>query len=133
MNARYVLSLIVISLGLSSCLFDSGSDDIVGEYKTTWIDLPETRNINKGEQVVPEYVSEICHNSRFIIAKQHPIKYETRVIVNTDTVNYYIIEISDNSFQDKPVYGPLDKNKFDSLRRKLKISHIRFDMHYPVD
>jgi hypothetical protein len=48
-----------------------------------------------------------------------------------DTTNYYIIEITSNTFQDKPVYGPLDKRSFDSLRRKLNIGDIQFDMLYP--
>ena len=119
------------SLFLSSCLFDSDSDKIIGDYETVWIDIPQTRSINKGEQIVPAYVSEIGHNSNFIIAKQQPIKQGNIVTVHTDTTNYYIITVSNNSFQDKPVYGPLNKNSFDSLRQELKIENIKFDMFYP--
>ncbi|HMU47928.1 MAG TPA: DUF3997 domain-containing protein [Chitinophagaceae bacterium] len=119
------------SILLSGCLFDSDSDKIIGDYETIWIDIPQTRSINKGEQVVPAYVSEIGHNSNFIIAKQHPIEYGNIVKVHTDTTNYYIIEVSSNSYQDKPVYGPLTKFSFDSLRRKLSIEDIKFDMFYP--
>jgi len=119
------------SIFLSSCLFDSDSDKIIGDYETVWIDIPQTRSINKGEEIVPAYVSEIGHNSNFIIAKQQAIKHGNIVKVHTDTTNYYIITVSNNSFQDKPVYGPLNKNSFDSLRQELKIENIKFDMFYP--
>jgi len=122
---------IFLSIFLSSCLFDSDSDKIIGDYETVWIDIPQTRSINKGEEIIPAYVSEIGHNSNFIIAKQQPIKQGIIVTVHTDTTNYYIITVSNNSFQDKPVYGPLNKKLFDSLRQVLKIENIKFDMFYP--
>ena len=130
MKVKFLIT-IFLSVFLSSCLFDSDSDKIIGDYETVWIDIPQTRSINKGEEIVPAYVSEIGHNSNFIIAKQQPIKQGNIVTVHTDTTNYYIITVSKNSFQDKPVYGPLSKNSFDSLRKNLKIENIKFDMFYP--
>ncbi len=130
MKGKFFIPLFSAIL-FSSCLFDSDSDKIIGDYETVWIDIPQTRSINKGEQIVPAYVSEIGHNSNFIIAKQQPIKQGNIVTVHTDTTNYYIITVSTNSFQDKPVYGPLSKNSFDSLRQQLKIENIKFDMYYP--
>ena len=126
-----LLIAIFLSIFLSSCLFDSDSEKIIGDYETIWIDIPQTRSINKGEEIVTAYVSEIGHNSNFIIAKQQPIKQGNIVTVRKDTTNYYIITVSDNSFQDKPVYGPLSKKSFDSLRRQLDIENIKFDMFYP--
>ena len=126
-----LLTTIFSSIFLSSCLFDSDRDKIIGDYETVWIDIPQTRSINKGEEIIPAYVSEIGHNSNFIIAKQQPIQQANIVIVHTDTTNYYIITVSNNSFQDKPVYGPLNKKSFDSLRQELKIENIKFDMFYP--
>ena len=120
-----------LSIFLSSCLFDSDSDKIIGDYETIWIDIPQTRSINKGESIVPAYVSEIGYNSDFIIAKQHPIKEGNIVGIHADTSNYFIITVSANSFQDKPVYGPLSKKSFDSLKKELKIEDIEFDMFYP--
>lgn len=131
MKVRYKSYLILIAFPISGCLFDSSSDTITGDYKTVWIDIPQTRNISKGEEVIPAYVSEIGHNSRYIIAKQHPIRQGNMVTVQTDTTNYFIIEVTKNSFQDKPVYGPLNEGEFDSLRRRLNITEIKFDMHYP--
>ncbi len=125
------LITVVLSIFLSGCLFDSDSDTIVGNYETTWIDIPQTRSINKGKELVPAYVSSIVHNSNFIIAKQQPIKQGTIVTVHTDTTNYYIITVSNNSYQDKPVYGPLNKKSFDSLRQVLRIEDLQFDMFYP--
>ena len=129
MNLKHFITLLLSILFLS-CLFDSDSDKIIGDYETIWIDIPQTRSINKGEEIVPAYVSEIGHNSNFIIAKQQPIKKGNIVTVNKDTTNYYIITVSANSFQDKPVYGPLSKKSFDSLRKELKIENIKFDMFY---
>ena len=126
-----LLITIFSSILLSGCLFDSDSDKIIGDYETIWIDIPQTRSINKGEEIIPAYVSEIGHNANFIIAKQQPIKQGNIVTVHTDTTNYYIITVSNNSSQDKPVYGPLGKKSFDSLRQKLKIQNIKFDMSYP--
>ena len=131
MKVTSTLILLLSTFTLASCLFDSDKDKIIGDYETIWIDIPQTRGINKGEEIVPAYVSEIGHNSNFIIAKQHPIKQGNIVSVNTDTTNYYIIEVSYNSFQDKPVYGPLSRLSFDSLRHKLNIENIVFDMFYP--
>jgi hypothetical protein len=95
--------LIAISLTtiLSSCLFDSDSDTIIGDYKTGWIDIPQTRRIKKGAVIVPAYVSAIGHNLNFIIAKQQPIKNGNVVTVHTDSIYYYVITISDNTNQDK--------------------------------
>jgi hypothetical protein len=120
-----------VSFFLSSCLFDSSSETITDDYETKWIDIPQTRDISMDETIVPAYVSAIGHDSRFIIAKQHPIREGSIVSVQTSTTNYYIIEITKSSFQDKPVYGPLKQSEFDSLRNKLKIAAIKFDMHYP--
>lgn len=119
------------SIFLSGCLFDSDCDKIIGDYETAWIDIPQTRSIYKGEKIIPAYVSEIGHNSDFIIAKQQPIKKGNIFTVYSDTTNYYVITVSNNSFQDKPVYGPLSKKSFDSLRQELKIENIKFDMFYP--
>ena len=130
MKVKFFITIFSL-IFLSSCLFDSDSDKIIGDYETVWIDIPQTRSISKGEEIVPAYVSEIGHNSNFIIAKQQPIKQGNIVTVHIDTTNYYIITVSTNSFQDKPVYGPLSKNSFDSLRKELKIENIKFDMFYP--
>ena len=123
MKVKFFIT-IFSSIFLSSCLFDSDSDKIIDDYETVWIDIPQTRSISKGEEIVPAYVSEIGHNSNFIIAKQQPIKQGNIVTVHIDTTNYYIITVSTNSFQDKPVYGPLSKNSFDSLRKELLLSEI---------
>ena len=131
MKVRDKITFLLIAFLFSGCLFDSSSDTITGDYETVWIDIPQTRSINKGEEIVPAYVSEIGHNSRYIIAKQHPIKQGNIVTVQTDTINYYIVEVTNNSFQDKPVYGPLNQKEFDSIRLKLNIADIKFDMHYP--
>jgi hypothetical protein len=112
-------------------LFDGNNDTIVKDYSTGWVDIPQTRRIYKSEEIVPSCVTAVGHNSKYIIAQQKPIKEGNIVTVDTNTINYYVIEVTNSDFQDKPVYGPLDKMSFDSLRTKLKISDIKFDMHYP--
>jgi hypothetical protein len=131
MKVIFILFLFLFIFFLQGCLFDSGSEKIVGDYKTIWIDMPQTRGISKGETIVPGCVSEIGHNANFIIAKQHPTKDGNIITVYTDTTNFYIIEVTSKSFQDKPVYGPLNRKAFDSLRKKLNIGDIKFDMFYP--
>src|SRR3712207_6743707 len=123
--------IIFFTVLLSGCIFDSDSSVIIGDYKTGWIDIPQTRDISKGRVLVPAYVSAIGHNKKYIIARQHPIKEGAIVKVHSDTTNYYIIEISACNHQDKPVYGPLDAVEFDRLRRKFGMEDIRFDMKYP--
>lgn len=131
MNFQKFLSFSLLILFLSSCLFDSDSDKIIGDYETIWIDIPQTRSINKGEEIIPAYISDIGYNSRYIIAKQHPLKKGNIYRVQKDTINYFIIEITSNTFQDKPIYGPLSKASFDSMRKGLNITDIKFKMHYP--
>ncbi len=61
---------------LLTCLFDSESDKIIGDYESVWIDIPKTRRINKGEEILPAHVSEIEHHSSSIIAKQQYSLYQ---------------------------------------------------------
>ena len=127
------IKLFFIASFFGGCLYDSDSNKIIGDYETSWINIPKTRGINKGETLLLPYVSEIGHNSDYIIAKQHPIKQGNKVSVYFDITNYYIIQVTSNSFQDKPVYGPLNKMSFDSLRNRLQITNIKFDISYKKD
>lgn len=136
-----ILTLLMFST-LSGCfgLFDSGSKRITGDYILTWIDIQENQGIIKewnntgsGERVIPEYVFAVGHNEEFIIAKQHPTSgFEGGYEINDNITNFYIIDIT-NEIQkkDKNIFGPLTKQKFDSLRIELNISNIKFDMNYP--
>jgi hypothetical protein len=132
MNLRSAV-VVCICLFFISCfgLFDSGSDHIAGDYYLIWIDTHRNRSINKkdGEGVVPETVFAVGHDDRFIYAKQVPY-YWSRDSVVPDSINYYVIERTDNFVQDKPVYGPLSKKSFDSLCRVLNISKVKFEIDY---
>jgi hypothetical protein len=127
---------------LTGCfgLFDSGSKRITGDYILIWIDLQENQGIIKewnntgsGETVIPEYVFAVGHNEDFIIAKQHPTSgFEGGYEINDNITNFYIIDINNKTQKiDKNIFGPLTKQKFDSLRMELNISNITFDMNYP--
>ena len=108
---KFLIFLVTI-LTLKSCgLFDSGSDTIIDDYEVTWIDLHEERALYKGEQLVPPYVFEAGHDEKYIFAKQHPL-IETDDIIDLKTTNFYIIERTNEIFQDKKTYGPLSEKKF---------------------
>lgn len=97
--------------------------------------MPSNRFIGKSikgcngcyETIVEGYVYAVGHNDSFIIAKQHS--------GNDTATYYYIIDIKRNEKPGlrKGVYESLDKQAFDSLRNRLRISDIPFDMNYPED
>ncbi|HSC52761.1 MAG TPA: hypothetical protein VLC98_04040 [Phnomibacter sp.] len=123
-----------IVLQLPGCaLFDSGSDIVVGDYEVTWIDLHESRSLNKGEELVPAYVFAVGHNSKYIYAKQHPLLVNSPEKIDKSITNYFIIEQTTTELQDKPKYGPLTKQSFDSLCIQLQIDKPKFDMTYPTN
>ena len=76
--------------------------------------------------LVGGYVYAVGHNDNFIIAKQ-------QFGSDTGKTYYYIIDIKENQKYgySKGVYESLSETGFDSLRNRLKISHIPFDMNYP--
>jgi hypothetical protein len=135
MSKQLGVTIIVSSLLLSSCfdLFDSGSDNVVDDYDVIWIDLHENRYLCKREELVPAYVFAVGHNDNFIFAKQHPLIPKSEEIIDNAVTNYYLIERTENEFQDKPTYGPLSKTEFVSLCKKLKIDDVEFDMQYPTN
>lgn len=135
MRKKLVFTIIFSSLLLSSCfgLFDSGTDNVVDDYDVIWIDLHENRSLCKREELVPAYVFAVGHNDKFIFAKQHPLIPKSEEIIDNAVTNYYLIERTENEFQDKPIYGPLTKNKFISLCKKLKITDVEFDLQYSTN
>lgn len=118
---------------LTGCLFDGGSDTIVDDYEVIWIDVDENRTLNKQEGLVPAYVFAAGHDSKYIYAKQHPLIPDSPEIIDKKITNYYLIERTKNSFQDKPKYGPLTQLQFDSICSKLGIKNVEFDMVYPTN
>ena len=121
-----------ISFLVSACsLFDSGVDQIVDDYEVSWIDLPEERALQKGEQLIPPYVFAAGHNSRFIFAKRHKlILINGQQEIDKSVVYYYIIERTKKSFQDKPVYGPLSKETFIKKCAEIGVEQPKFDLSY---
>lgn len=124
---------ILFSFLLASCLFDSGSDNVAGDYEVVWIDTFESRALSKGEEIVSEYVYAVGHDSKYIYVKQHPLNYNSSKRIDESITNYYIVEMTESAFQNKPVYGPLTKNGFDSLSNVLGIKDLDFDMTYPTN
>jgi hypothetical protein len=126
--------LFTITITLTSCfgLFDSSADKIISDYEVGWIDIEESRNLSKQEELISSYVYAVGHNSKFIIAKQHP-RADRDSPIDTKETNYFIIPIKKkNEYQDKKsVFGPLKDIQFDSLLKALNVGQIEFDMFYP--
>lgn len=127
---RLTTFIFFIFLLFPACLFDSGSDTIVDNYEVNWIDVHESRRLSKVEGIVLPYVFAAGHDDRFVFAKQHPLLYNTSEKIDKSIVNFYIVERTNSTFQDKPVYGPLTKEMFDSLCKKLAIINPDFDHTY---
>ena len=86
---------------LPSCfgLFDSGTDSIVGDYETGWIDARRSRAIYRGvAEQVPAYVFAVGHNQHYIVAKQHPLMLTSELVEVVDCTRtaYYILDIARN-------------------------------------
>jgi hypothetical protein len=126
-----IIFIVFALFQLPGCgLFDSDSDNVVGDYEVVWIDVKESRSLNKGEELVPAYVFAVGHNSKFIYAKQHPLLVNSPKKIDKTITNYYIIERTTTVFQDKPKYGPLNRKSFDSACIKLNINNPQFDITY---
>ncbi len=127
-----ILTSCCFLLALTSCftLFDRDSDKIIDNYELAWIDTEESRSIYRKEELVDAYVFAVGHNSKFIVAKQHPNPGYTGI--NQSVTNYFIIKISDNEYNDRnDIFGPLNINQFDSLKTTLGVGKIEFDLVYP--
>jgi len=127
---NYIIPFLLLSFQTSCGLFESTSDVIVGHFNVSFVDDVTWRSIcyDNGTIVEP-YVYAVGHNDKFIVAKQHPCE-RNEFKVNTSVTKYFIIEISKVDFKNG-VYGPLEKNQFDSLSLSLNIGEIVFNMNYP--
>jgi hypothetical protein len=134
-NHNQRLALITLTFLLSACLGMSGYnfETIYGVYNIGWIDEKSNQRICKslkagehgGETLIKPYVFAVGHNTRFIIAKQHPIN---NGVLETGITNYYIIDMSLDPYAgQKGIYGPLSHSSFDSMRQDMKIIDIQFD------
>lgn len=121
---------LLLSLFLACSVFDSDADQIVEDYQISWIDLPETRALHKGEQLVPPYVFAVGYDSKFIFAKRYGlVLIDRNQCVDESVVYYYIIERTKSSFQDKPVYGPLSEKGFKKMCAELGIKKPEFEQY----
>lgn len=116
----------------SACsVFDGDADQVVEDYEVSWVDLLETRSLQKGEQIVPPYVFAAGHDSRFVFAKRHElVLINGESYIDESVVYYYIVERTKKSFQDKPIYGPLSEEDFKIKCTELGIKEPKFE-EYP--
>lgn len=132
----FLSTALIFVTALASCAWFDRNDHqkIIGDYEVGWNDLASNRNITKPvqnctgcyEAIVEEYVFAVGHNDSFIIAKTH-------LGFDKTTTHFDIVDVRKNEkYGGKTgLYGPLNESTFDSLRRKLNISNIVFDMNYP--
>ncbi len=126
--------IVLISIVLTSCfgLYDYGSDAIVDDYETLWIDIFESRSLRKGETLVPAYVFAVGYDAKYIYSKQHPFEENSTEKINRKIINYYIIERTESGFQDKPIFGPFNEIGFEKKCRELAIKEPKFDLIFPT-
>jgi len=107
-------------------------EKIIGNYEIEWVDLEGNQNISKAidgcsgcySVIIDNYVYAVGHNQDFIIAKQH-------AGTDKNITHYYIINLTQNKDKYRDgVTGPVMKEVFDSLRRRLNISDIPFNKTY---
>nr|WP_294788017.1 hypothetical protein [uncultured Flavobacterium sp.] len=129
---KKLIFLVLISVLLSSCfgMYDYGSDTIVDDYEALWVDLHVSRSLKKGVTLVPACVFAVGYNSKYIYSKQHPLVENSKEKINVNVTNYYIIERTESGFQDKPVFGPLNKIGFEKKCRELNIKQPKFDLTF---
>lgn len=137
-----IFSCVILISFLFGCfgLFDSGTKRITGKYIVLWIDFPQNQKISEqfemnspGSSVlVPEYVFSVGHNEDFIVAKQHPTSGDdSGHKINPKLTNYFIVDMNRKIIKrGEKIFGPLTKNGFDSMRNKLKIQEIKFNINY---
>lgn len=127
--------IVLASILFTSCfgLYDYGSDIIVDDYEALWIDLYESRSLNKGETLVPAYVAAVGYDSKYIYSKQHPLLENSKEKINVKVTNYYIIERTKSGFQDKPVFGPFNKIDFEKKCLELSIQKPKFHLTFPTE
>ena len=129
--ARFMKFLYFVLLLFSGCsIFDGDTDQVVEDYEVSWVDLLETRSLQKGEQIVPPYVFAVGHDSGFIFAKRHElVLINGEKHVDESVVYYYIVERTKRSFQDKPVYGPLSEAIFKVKCTELGSKEPKFEQY----
>ncbi|WP_289665923.1 DUF3997 domain-containing protein [Flavobacterium panacagri] len=131
---KKIIFIVLVSILLSSCfgLYDYGSDAIVDDYETLWIDIYESRSLKKGEILVPAYVFAVGYDSKYIYSKQHPLAENATDKINRNVINYYIIERTESGFQDKPIFGPFNKTGFEKKCTELSIKNPEFKLTFPT-
>jgi hypothetical protein len=129
-TTRIYLFATALILMFSACLTNGNADRISNDYCIAWKYIQRSRALYKKDRIVPPYVYAAGLTGRYIVVKQHPLHNDGSF--NTDSTCYYIIEITKSKYQDKPVYGPLNESKYDSLSNVLGITDVPFDWEYPL-
>ena len=125
--------LVVVSfltgLLLTSCI-DDRSELIVKDYDLTWKNIQRSRALYKKDRIVPPYIFAAGITGNYIVLKQHPLRKDNSL--ERDSTYFYVVEITDNTVQDKPIYGPLAQPAFDSISAALHLQDVSFEYQYPI-
>jgi hypothetical protein len=120
--------------------WDNNQTELNDCFSISWIDLPDNqgisfskkRNSTARAKIIGCYVFAVGKNEDYIIAKQHPSN--DRFCKNPDlkVTNYFIIEnVSLNNEENYTIYGPMDTNKFEIMRKELDIEDLEFSIQFP--
>jgi len=132
---KKLILCIGVFLTLVNCTGFVVKKDVIANYYLIATDVPENMVLSyyasdsgdNYEEIVPSTVYEIGHNSKYIIAKQHPRTFPNPP--DTAITNYYIVPIRTNSATSmkKTVIGPLTLEEFNVKCKELNIqAEIKF-------
>jgi len=139
MKIRYIIALMLISIGLYSCTDMIINQNIIGNYYLTAPDIPEQSTISyriknskdNYSTIIPETVFSVGHNKQYIIAKQHP-NINSSGELDKSIINYYIIsvkgELAFENGNGNGLIGPLNEIQFKNQIKTLRIQNVVFDV-----
>mgnify|MGYP000322774759 CR=1 FL=1 len=113
--------ILIVTILLTACVFDSGGSEIVDDYTISWIDTKCTMTIVRGPIGQMEgQIYSIGWNADFIIAKRHP-KCDQSI------TDYFIIDIEKNAVGSEDarlgVFGPFNEVDFKLKRKEFRLSN----------
>ena len=132
---KKIILCIGVFLTLANCTGFVLKKNVIANYYLIATDVPEDMTLcyyaldagDNYEEIIPSTVYAIGHNTKYLIAKQHPRTFPNPP--DTTVTNYYIVPIEPNSVSSmkKTVIGPLTLDEFNIKGKELNIqANIKF-------
>ncbi|HWW40119.1 DUF3997 domain-containing protein [Pedobacter sp.] len=127
------LILVTFTFIISCTANEFERKNIIGDYYLTTTDGNKRDvyidfKLESGDfiGVIPSTVFSVGHDDKYIIAKQHPFTYPSKV--DTSITNYYILPIQKQTLSPElGLLGPLTFENFEAKRKKMGIVNILFE------